>query len=120
MKVLIDTNAFAMIQQFNIDLIEKIKEKVPNAELITLKSVIKELENIKDKRAANYALELIKKEKIKTFEEEGKTDDAIIKFAEKNKTIVATNDKELKKRCLEKQIPIIYMREKQKIEIRGI
>ena len=120
MKILIDTNAFASIQQFNIDLIEEIKKEVPNAEIITLKSVIEELKNIKDKKASKYALELIKKEDIKTYEEKGKTDNAILSFALKNNTIVATNDKELKRKCIEKNIPIIYMRSKQKIDIRGI
>ena len=119
-KVVIDTNAFAMIEQFKIDLINEIKKEIPNAEIITIKSVINELKNIKDKKAARYALSLIEKEKIKSYEEPGKTDDAILNFAIKQKAVVATNDKELKKRCIEKKIPIIYMRKKQKIETRGI
>lgn len=120
MKVIIDTNAFAMIEQFKIDLLNEIKKEIPNAEIITIKQVINELKNIKDKKAAKYALSLIEKEKIKTYEEQGKTDDAILNFALKQKACVATNDKELKKRCIEKKIPIIYMRKKQKIEIRGL
>lgn len=119
MKVVIDTNAFASIQQFKIDLLEEIKKEIPDAEIITIKSVIEELKNIKDKKAARYALELIKKEDIKTYEESGKTDDAILSFALKNNAIVATNDKELKRRCIEKDIPVVYMRSKQKIDIRG-
>jgi len=121
MKVIIDTNAFAMIKQFKIDLIEEIKKQVPNAEIITIKQVINELKNIKDKTASKYALALIEKEKIKKYEApQGKTDEAIIKFAEKNKAAVATNDKELKKKCIEKGIPVIYMRQKKKLESRGI
>ena len=50
MKVAIDTNAFAMIEQFKIDLIEEIKKKIPNAEPVTIKQVINELKGIKDKR----------------------------------------------------------------------
>ena len=122
MKVVIDTNAFAMIEQFKIDLIEEIKKRVPNAEIVTIKKVIEELKNIKDKRASRYALELIKKEKIKEYDtkKEGKTDDILLEFATEKKAAVATNDKELRKKCLEKGVPVIYMRKKQKIEIRGV
>ncbi len=121
MKVIIDTNAFAMIEQFKIDLIEQIKKEIPNAEIITIKQVISELKNLKDKKAARYALALIEKEKIKIEDAgEGKADDVIIKYAEEKKAAVATNDKELKKRCIEKEIPIIYMRQKKRIETRGM
>lgn len=122
MKVVIDTNAFAMIEQFKIDLIEEIKKRVPNAEIVTIKKVIEELKNIKDKRASRYALELIKKEKIKEYDtkKEGKTDDILLEFATEKKAAVATNDKKLRKKCLEKGVPVIYMRKKQKIEVKGV
>ena len=122
MKVVIDTNAFAMIEQFKIDLINEIKKQIPNAEIITIKQVIKELKEIQDKKAARYALDLIKKEGIKVFDlkKKGKTDDLLLEFAVKEKAALATNDKELKKKCLEAGVPVIYMRKKQKIEVKGV
>ncbi len=57
--------------------------------------------------------------KIKFFEREY-TDKAIIEYALKNKSIVATNDKVLKEQLRKIKIPIIYLRSRKKLEIEGI
>jgi len=47
-------------------------------------------------------------------------DDAILEYALKNNCILATNDKELKKKAIKKGLPIIYLRKKRILEIGGI
>jgi len=117
-KVVLDTNFLVLPQTKKIDIFKQIKQKKPRAKFIVLESVQKELEKMNTK-ASKIAQQLIKQKNIETDTIETNkthTDDKIIKYAEKENAEVATNDKELKKRCQKKQIPIIYLRSNKKIE----
>ena len=130
-KVIIDTNFLLLPGQFKFDIFEEI-QKVMNHkyELFIVDMTLEELENIKnskakvkDKVAVNIAKELLEIKKIKKIStrayDDKSVDDLLVKISDEN-TIVCTNDKELKKRLLEKGIPIIefmkksYLRIKQK------
>ena len=89
--VLLDTNFLMVPEQFGIDIFSEIERIVPDCELVTLKSVILELEKIRehagkgrDKIAAGVALEIIgnklKENKIKIIESSGHVDEFILKF----------------------------------------
>ena len=52
-------------------------------------------------------------------EENGKADDALLSYAKKHKGVICTNDKELKKRCLDEKVSIIFMRNKKTLEMKG-
>jgi len=123
--VLLDTNFLMVPEQFGIDIFSEIERIVPDCELVTLKSVILELEKIRehagkgrDKIAAGVALKLIEKfnEKIKIVESSGNVDEFILKFSMENKAIVCTNDKKLKKRLKKEGIGVIQMRGKSRLE----
>ena len=120
MKVLIDTNAFAIPYQFKIDIIEEIKRLVPGAQLATLESVVKELKNLEDKRASKMAMDLIEINKIEIIDESGYADAALLAYAQSNDAIVFTNDRELKKSCQKMGVPVMYMRKKKHLEIEGL
>jgi rRNA-processing protein FCF1 len=49
----------------------------------------------------------------------GGTDDALLELAEKNRGVLCTNDKELKKRAFDKRITVMFMRKKKILEIAG-
>ncbi len=85
---------------------------------MTLDSVQEELDQLNTK-ASEVAKQLLKEKNIKIIhtEDEKHTDDQIIEQAEKRNAKVATNDKELRKRCREKEIPTICLRSNKKIEI---
>ena len=109
--------------QFKVDIFEEINRIIEeDYELITLDRIIEELEKIeksrgKDATAARIALRLIKEKDVKIINtDEKKVDNAIIAVADKD-TIVATNDKVLKKKLKNKNIKIIYLRNKKYLEI---
>lgn len=120
MKVIIDTNALIIPHKFKIDIFEEIEKLLPTAEKIIIDSTIRELHNIKDRKAANIALQLINKYNIKIVHEPGETDSAIITYAQTNNGVVFTNDKEMKKMCIRFKVPVMYMRKKKKIELEGL
>lgn len=118
MEVILDTNFLTIPHERKIDIFKEIKEKNPKTKLITLTSVKEELNKL-DTKASEVAKQLLKEKNIKiiTPQEKEHTDNQIIKEAKKRKAAVATNDKELKKRCRKKKIPLIYLRSNKKIEI---
>ncbi len=120
MKVLLDTNALAVPEQLKIDIFEEIKKLIPNPEILTLSTVIDELKKIKDKKAAKVGLELLKIHNVRIIPTEGNVDEKIIETAKKLKAVVFTNDKELKNKCIKQGIPVMFVRKKRIIKIRGL
>jgi rRNA-processing protein FCF1 len=55
-----------------------------------------------------------------TLQEGESVDDAIVKASQKLGAIVATTDIELKKRLRSINVPVVYLREKSKLEVEGI
>ncbi len=118
MKIILDTNFLTIPEEKKIDIFTEIKNKKPKAKFITLKSVEKELDKLNTK-ASEVGKQLLKEKNIKIIEQnqEAHTDDNIVKLAEEENAAVATNDKELRKRCRKRNISTIYLRSNKKIEI---
>jgi len=127
-KVILDANAFFVPLRFKIDIFEELKKVLDvNFEPILLSPIRRELEKIaekgsdKMKKNAAYALKLA--EKCTSFEVDEKTagssDDAIVHMAKKWNCPVFTNDKELKKKLRDINVPVIYVRQKSRLEIDG-
>lgn len=127
-KIILDSNAFFVPLQFRIDIFEELKALLNmNFELILLSPIQRELEKIarkgspKMRKKASFALKLA--EKCKFFEVNkkftGSPDDAIIHMAQKWNCPVFTNDRELRKRLRNINVPIIYVRQKSRLEIDG-
>jgi len=123
-KIIFDTNFLTLPHQFKIDIfneIDRIMEE--NYELFTLDSVVNELNKLskskgKDAVAAKIGLELIKKKNIKIINtEEKNVDKTIISISNKD-TIIATNDKILRKKLNDKNIKTIYLRSKKFLKIK--
>jgi rRNA-processing protein FCF1 len=115
-EVLFDANFLTIPVQFQIDILSETKKLVPDAKFITLTQVVEELKKINTK-AAKFGLQLLSLVEVK--EEPGKADDALLSYARKHDAIVCTNDQELKKRCLNEKVPVIFMRKKKTLEIQG-
>lgn len=122
--VILDTNFFMIAHKNKIDIIEEIQELVTDPEIETFEGVIKELESIEksskgqDGVAAGVGLKLIGEKPIQVLEQEKENvDDAIVEFARENEnTVVATADRELKKRLRENDVSLICMRSQKKLE----
>lgn len=126
--IVVDSNALFAPLQFKIDIFSEL-ERVLNKrfELILLSPVHEELETLtvkgspKIRKMATFALNTAQRFKhIKTNFSSKTVDDAIIEFASKCKTPVFTNDSQLRKRLRDISVPVIYLRQKSRLDIDGL
>jgi len=106
MKIIIlDTNFLTIPFQFGLDIFKEIDESLSKG-------------RSNNSTAARIGLELIKKRQVKIIKTKGKNaDDEIVELSN-DKTIVATNDKELINRLKNKNIKVIYLRGKSRLNMR--
>jgi rRNA-processing protein FCF1 len=128
LKVILDANALFVPLQFKIDIFEELKMVLDGSfEPILLSPIRKELEKIADesspkmRKNASYALKLA--EKCRPFEVDekfvGSPDDAVVQMAQEWKCPVFTNDRKLRKRLRNINVPVIYVRQQSRLEIDG-
>jgi rRNA-processing protein FCF1 len=125
-KIIIDTNFLLIPGKFRIDIFSEINKIADfKYELCIIDKTIYELNkiinneelNMKDKLNAKIGLHLVESNKVKKIESsEDNVDDAIVSAADKN-TVVATSDKELKRRLREKGVKILNLMKKQYLKI---
>ncbi|MGB9714009.1 MAG: PIN domain-containing protein [Candidatus Bathyarchaeales archaeon] len=128
LKIILDSNALFVPFQFKIDIFEELKTLLKrNFEPILLMPVLRELEKLASKgspkirRKASYALKLAEKCKLVDVNEEGafSPDDVIVKTAMEWSCPVFTNDRRLRKRLRDINVPVVYVRQKSRLEIEG-
>jgi len=129
LKVILDSNALFVPLEFKIDIFEELKRLVNrNVEFILLSPVKRELEMLaakdspKIRREAIFALRLAEKCKYVAVEEDGRVviDDVIVRVAKNWNSPVFTNDRQLKKRLRDISVPVIYVRQKSRLDIDGM
>ena len=129
LKVILDSNALLVPLQFKIDVFSDLERLLNRSfEVILLSSVKRELEALarkgspKMRKNASYALKLAKKCRYVEvdFPASELTDDVIVKIAEEWKSPVFTNDRKLKQRLRDISVPVIYVRQKSRLEIDGM
>ena len=129
-KVIVDSNALFAPLQFKIDVFGEL-EKLLNRrfEMILLSPVKCELELLAEKgfpktrKMASYALKLAENFKYIKVNDETSThevDDQIIRIASVWKVPVFTNDMHLRQRLRDISVPVIYVRQKSRLEIDGM
>ena len=127
--VVFDSNFLFVPIMLRVDIIESIYSII-NApfEIIVLRDCISELEtklqkikSLSKKKEIILALEYAKNFKIVDYDVKGNlsVDDKIIEFALKNKCIVATNDREMRKKLKKLGIPMIGVRAKKYLSLYG-
>jgi uncharacterized protein len=127
-EVIVDSNALFAPLQFKIDVFCELERLLNRRfELILLSPVKRELETLalegspKTRRMATFALKLA--EKCKYVEVNSSTkmvDDVIVETAAEWRTPVFTNDSQLRKRLRDISVPVIYLRQKSRLEIDGM
>ena len=114
--------------QLKIDVFEGLMNLLNrNYESIVLSTTIDELRSLMTKgspklrKQAEMALKLAEKcDLINVDRRRGETnDDVIIRVAKQMKCLVATNDSELKKRLRNISAPVVYVRQKSRLELEG-
>ena len=130
-KIILDTNFLMIPGEFNVDIISEI-ERIANFQytLWIIDKTMDELEKVadtaekeKDRMAAKLAKQVIKKNKIKlipTRKDDNRiVDDIIVELVDKHEYIVATQDKGLKHKLKEKDVPLIILRQKRYLKMLG-
>ena len=128
-NVILDSNALYVPLEFKIDIFEELRNLLnQKIEFVLLSTVKRELEMLaaknspKIRREALFALKLAEKCKYVPVENDEKltTDDAIVKVAKKWNSPVFTNDRQLKKKLRDISVPVIYVRQKSRLDIDGM
>jgi rRNA-processing protein FCF1 len=129
LKVILDSNALFVPLQFKIDIFAD-SERLLNrkVEFILLSPVKRELELLaaegspKTRKDAAYALRLAEKCKYVPVKasDTALTDDVIVETARNWGVPVFTNDRLLRKRLRDINMPVIYVRQKSRLEIDGL
>ena len=129
LKIILDSNAFFTQLELKIDIFEETKRLLNrNLDFILLSPVKKELELLtakkspKTRREANYALKLAEKCRLVVVKNKEKlsTDDVIIKVSKAWNSPVFTNDRQLRKKLKDISVPVIYVRQKSRLDIDGL
>ena len=125
-KILLDTNFLMICFQFRVDIFTQIdKISTFQYKIFVLDKTLEELKNIvekqkgKNKEAAKIALKLIAIKNIGIIKTKGneKTDDILLDIAAKDDYIVATQDKDLKRRLINQNVSVIILRQKKILAI---
>jgi rRNA-processing protein FCF1 len=129
LRIILDSNALFVPFQFKIDIFEELKKLLNmKFELALLSPIRLELEKLAEKgspkmrKNASYALKMTEKCKSVELDEQyarSSPDDAIFQMAREWKCPVFTNDRELRKKLRNINVPVIYVRQKSRLEIDG-
>lgn len=115
--------------ELKIDIFSEVKRLLNrNVNFILLSPVKREIELLaakespKTRREAAYALKLAEKCQYVTVDNDEKlrTDNIIVKVAKAWNSPVFTNDSQLRRRLRDISVPVIYVRQKSRLEIDGL
>lgn len=127
-KVILDSNFLFIPSQFQIDIFEGLMALLNQKfEPIILSPTHKELQRIaesgppKMRRQALLALRLAEKCRVVEVEQGFREtpDDVIARVAAEWRCPVATNDRALRKRLRDRNVPIVYLRQRARLEMEG-
>jgi rRNA-processing protein FCF1 len=127
-KVILDSNFLMIPFQFNLDVFQEIEFLLQKkVDFIVPSAVKSELTGISSRGGegaaeASLALQLASRCRVVevTLDPGETVDDAIVKASQKLRAVVATTDIALKKRLRDINIPVVYLRDKSKLEVDGI
>jgi rRNA-processing protein FCF1 len=128
LRIILDSNALFVPLQFRIDIFEELKTLLNvNLEFILLSPILDELRLLAEKRSpkmrknASYVLKLTEKCRLVNVDKGsfGSPDDAIVEAARRWNSAVFTNDRQLRKRLRNINVPVIYVRQKSRLAIDG-
>jgi len=127
-RVILDSNFLFVPSQFKIDIFEELAKLLNQRfEPVLLSSTYNELLTMAEKgspsrrKQASLALKLAEKcnrVNVKKSAEET-NDNVILRIAAEWKSPVATNDRELRRKLRTRDIPVIFLRGKSRLELEG-
>ena len=117
--ILLDANALMMPFQFALDLEQELVRLLGAYRAAVPSSVIRELEDLssgnpKARAALRFAA------RFPAIKAEGVGDDALFALALAEGAAVLTNDRDLRRRLRAAKLPVIYLRERSRLEALGL
>ncbi len=117
-----------MSAQFNVDVVSELEKILPSCRLLVPTAVLKELSRIKNrtkgknKIAASIAIKIATSFPIEVLEMEQKkgesVDDSLLRLSGKSR-LLCTNDRELRIKAREKDINVIFLRQRRYLDVDG-
>lgn len=124
--IILDSNALFVPIQFKIDIFKELKTLLNrNYKAVILKPIHRELQRLANEGSPNmtkkaaFALKLAEQCHIINVKENATPDDAILEVATRRNWPVFTNDRELRRKLRNINVPVIYVRQKSRLEIDG-
>ncbi len=129
-KVLLDANFLLLSPLFHGDVFEEMDQSIGRrTEKIVLRPVHQELERLsregpnKVRKQADVALKRVEADDIALVDIGVKraetVDDLIVRVATSWKCFVATNDRALRNRLIHAGVPVVYQRQRNRLEVKG-
>ena len=116
-EIVIDTNFATIPFQFKVDIFQEFQKIMESEYFITFPKIcLEELERLK---YGKPALKLLKDKNVKIVDIEKikNVDNSIIEYAKSKKAMIATQDKELKKKALKERLCVITLRQKKYLKV---
>jgi rRNA-processing protein FCF1 len=127
--VILDTNFLTVPAQFGVDVFSEAERVLERSiEFILLDSVIDEIKakleraGKTESRMFKVALDLTERCKVVKIDQSMKdflVDDQLLEYAVSVKGVLATNDRELRERAAERGVPVLILRGKKHLELKG-
>ncbi|MHA2395575.1 MAG: type II toxin-antitoxin system VapC family toxin [Candidatus Thorarchaeota archaeon] len=129
LRVILDTNFLTVPAQFGVDVFseaERVLER--RVEFIVLESVVEEVREKLERsgktesRMFRVALDLVERCKVVEIDQSMKNslvDDQLLEYAVSVNGVLATNDRELRERAAKQGIPVLMLRGKKHLELKG-
>ena len=128
-KVILDSNALFVPLEMKIDIFEETRNLLMrNVDFVLLSPIKEELECLasnksnKTRKEALFALKLSEKCRFVAVDNPDKlsTDDLLAKVAKAWNSPVFTNDRQLRNKLKDISVPVIYVRQKSRLDIDGL
>jgi len=116
-KIILDTNFLVAPFQLSISLFEEFDRLYSFYNIYTIEDAVEEAKSIKSGKYGDLVEKLIDTQDIEVLETtgEGTVDDLLVGLSDEY--IIATNDKGLKQRVLEKNNPLVIIRSESYLEV---
>lgn len=116
-KVLLDTNFLVAPFQFSFDVFDEIERLYPGCDLYTLDEAVHEARSIEGGKYIELVEKLLETQDIEVMETEGEgnVDDLMLELS--GDYLVATNDKELKRRIKDEGSAVLIIRSGSHLEV---
>ena len=128
MKVILDSNFLFIASRFKVDIFEELTNLLNQRyDPVLLSPTYREIFKIAEKgspkmrQQASLALKLAEKCRMVSIEQgyEETHDDVVVRIAAEWRCPVATNDAALRKRLRNISVPVIYLRQRSRLEMEG-